>query len=157
MKEKLFITGASGFIGYHLVAAALEAGMEVHAAVRPSSDLSFLKKLNANAQDLVYVNADFSSKDKLTKLLEDGGYTYIIHAAGVTKAKTAAAYNLVNAEYSLNLAQAAVSAPPASAGRRSRAGIRAAHFSPLWFVTTTPSPWALSRARSAMGLKYRGN
>ncbi|MGN7888627.1 NAD-dependent epimerase/dehydratase family protein [Dyadobacter sp. 22481] len=110
MKEKLFITGASGFIGYHLVAAALEAGMEVHAAVRPSSDLSFLKKLNADAPDLVYVNADFSSKDKLTKLLEDGGYAYIIHAAGVTKAKTAAAYNLVNAEYSLNLAQAAVSA-----------------------------------------------
>jgi nucleoside-diphosphate-sugar epimerase len=110
MKEKVFITGASGFIGYHLVAAALNAGMEIHAAVRPSSDLSFLKQLNANANDLVYVNTDFSSKDKLKKLLEEGGYTYIIHAAGVTKAKTAAAYNLVNAEYSLNLAQAAMSA-----------------------------------------------
>ncbi|MHA4738686.1 NAD-dependent epimerase/dehydratase family protein [Dyadobacter sp. MSC1_007] len=110
MKGKVFITGASGFIGYHLVAAALNAGMEIHAAVRPSSDLSFLKQLNANANDLVYVNTDFSSKDKLKKLLEEGGYTYIIHAAGVTKAKTAAAYNLVNAEYSLNLAQAAMSA-----------------------------------------------
>lgn len=110
MKEKVFITGASGFIGYHLVAAALNAGMEIHAAVRPSSDLSFLKQLNANANDLVYVNTDFSSKEKLKTLLEKGGYTYIIHAAGVTKAKTAAAYNLVNAEYSLNLAQAAMSA-----------------------------------------------
>jgi nucleoside-diphosphate-sugar epimerase len=110
MKEKVFITGASGFIGYHLVAAALNAGMEIHAAVRPSSDLGFLEQLNANASDLVYVNTDFSSKDKLKKLLEEGGYTYIIHAAGVTKAKTAAAYNLVNAEYSLNLAQAAMSA-----------------------------------------------
>jgi nucleoside-diphosphate-sugar epimerase len=110
MKEKVFITGASGFIGYHLVAAALKAGMEVHAAVRAGSDLSFLKKLNASAGDLVYVNTDFSSKGKLKELLENGGYTYIIHAAGVTKAKTAAAYNLVNAEYSLNLAQAAMSA-----------------------------------------------
>lgn len=110
MKEKVFITGASGFIGYHLVDAALNAGMEVHAAVRPSSDLSFLKQLNANAEDLVYVNTDFSSMEKLKTLLEEGGYTYIIHAAGVTKAKTAAAYNLVNADYSLNLAQAAMSA-----------------------------------------------
>ncbi|WP_353718079.1 NAD-dependent epimerase/dehydratase family protein [Dyadobacter sp. 676] len=71
MKEKLFITGASGFIGYHLVAAALEAGMETHVAVRASSDLSLLKTLNTDG--LVYVNADFGSKDKLTKLLEDGG------------------------------------------------------------------------------------
>jgi nucleoside-diphosphate-sugar epimerase len=111
MKERVFITGASGFIGYHLVAAALQAGMEVHAAVRPSSDLNFLKELQKSAEPeaLVFVNTDFSSKEALRSLLEKGGYTYIIHAAGVTKAKNAAAYNLVNAEYSLNLAQAAMS------------------------------------------------
>ena len=60
MKEKLFITGASGFIGYHLVAAALEAGMEVHAAVRQSSYLCFIKKLIADPWDLVFVNAYFT-------------------------------------------------------------------------------------------------
>ncbi|MEO6284585.1 MAG: NAD-dependent epimerase/dehydratase family protein [Dyadobacter sp.] len=111
MKECVFITGASGFIGYHLVATALKAGMEVHAAVRPSSDLAFLKQLQKEAEPgtLVFENIDFSSKESLKSLLEKGGYTYIIHAAGVTKAKNAAAYNLVNAEYSLNLAQAAMS------------------------------------------------
>jgi nucleoside-diphosphate-sugar epimerase len=115
MKERVFITGASGFIGYHLVKEALGKGMEVHAAVRPTSDLEFLKKLAKDPKTgqpaaLQIVNADFSSREKLKDLLEAGGYTYIIHAAGVTKEKTAAAYNLVNAEYSLNLAQAAMSA-----------------------------------------------
>ncbi|NIJ53154.1 NAD-dependent epimerase/dehydratase family protein [Dyadobacter arcticus] len=115
MKERVFITGASGFIGYHLVEAALNAGMEVHAAVRPTSDLTFLKKLQAvwtkkgSETKLVFVNTDFSSKEALKILLEEGKYTHIIHAAGVTKAKGAAAYNLVNADYSRNLAQAAMS------------------------------------------------
>jgi nucleoside-diphosphate-sugar epimerase len=111
MKEKVFITGASGFIGFHLVEAALEKGMEVHAAVRPSSKLTFLKKLEATyPAALKVVNADFSSREELKSLLEAGSYTHIIHAAGVTKEKSAAAYNLVNAEYSRNLAQAAMSA-----------------------------------------------
>lgn len=115
MKEKVFITGASGFIGFHLVEAALEAGMEVHAAVRPSSDLTFLKKLQGDLGKtgkgpLTFVNTNFESRDSLTELLEDGGYSYIIHAAGVTKAKKTAVYNKVNAEYSLHLAQAAMSA-----------------------------------------------
>jgi nucleoside-diphosphate-sugar epimerase len=115
MKEKVFITGASGFIGFHLVQAALEAGMEVHAAVRPTSDLTFLKKLKpaadkSGSESLVFVDTDFSSKVLLKELLEKGKYTYIIHAAGVTKAKSAAAYNAVNADYTLNLAVAAMSA-----------------------------------------------
>lgn len=115
MKEKVFITGASGFIGFHLVEAALEAGMEVHAAVRPSSDLTFLKKLQGDLEKtgkspLTFVNTNFDSRDSLKELLENGGYSYIIHAAGVTKAKKTAVYNKVNADYSLHLAQAAMSA-----------------------------------------------
>ncbi|TLU99369.1 NAD-dependent epimerase/dehydratase family protein [Dyadobacter luticola] len=115
MKEKVLITGASGFIGYHLAEAALEAGMEVHAMVRPTSDLTSLKELQVAQEQsgkpdaLVFVNADFSSKLSLKTLLEEGQYTSIIHAAGVTKAKSAEAYNLVNAGYTLNLAQAAMS------------------------------------------------
>jgi nucleoside-diphosphate-sugar epimerase len=109
MKERVFITGASGFIGYHLVEVALDAGMEVDAAVRPTSDLSSLKKLQGKSGALAFLNTDFSSKESLKALLEKGNYTSIIHAAGVTKAKSAAAYNLVNAQYTLNLAQAAMS------------------------------------------------
>ncbi|TCD00144.1 NAD-dependent epimerase/dehydratase family protein [Pedobacter psychroterrae] len=102
MSKKLLITGASGFVGYHLIEAALRAGFEVYAAVRKSSDVSHLKEFN-----LHYVDLDYSSVDALKVHLEAGKYQYIIHAAGITKAKNLAAYNKVNADYSRNLAIAA--------------------------------------------------
>ena len=101
--DRVLITGASGFIGYHLVKAAQEAGLEVHAAVRPSSDVTRLKELNP-----VFVYADFSSQESLEALIKDGGYRYIIHAAGATRAKNEETYNLINAKYTVNLAQAAM-------------------------------------------------
>ena len=113
MNEKVLITGASGFIGHHLVQAALLKGFEVHAAVRRSSDISNLKVLDdnsTNSRPLVFVYPDYSSKELLIPMLQEGGYSYIIHAAGVTRAKSPEAYNLVNAEYTLNLAQAAFEA-----------------------------------------------
>ncbi|MFC5412887.1 NAD-dependent epimerase/dehydratase family protein [Larkinella bovis] len=109
MKERVFITGASGFIGYHLVEAAQKAGLEVHAAVRASSDLTYLKALNP-----VLVYPDFRSAELLKDLLEAGQYQYIIHAAGATRAKDEKTYQEINADYTLRLAQAAqrVSVPP---------------------------------------------
>ncbi|GAB3274145.1 NAD(P)-dependent oxidoreductase [Larkinella harenae] len=109
MNKRVLITGANGFIGYHLVEAAKKAGMEVHAAVRKSSDVTQLKGLNPT---LVY--PDFRSKESLLTLLEEGQYTHIIHAAGATRAKDEKTYNEINAEYTLRLAQAArmVSVPP---------------------------------------------
>ena len=46
--ERLLITGASGFIGSHLVRQALAAGYEVWAAVRRDSD-----KARLTAQELL--------------------------------------------------------------------------------------------------------
>jgi nucleoside-diphosphate-sugar epimerase len=102
MSDRVLITGASGFIGHHLVEAAQQAGLEVHAAVRRSSDLTHLKALNP-----VLVYPDFSSQESLLKVLEEGGYRYIIHAAGATRAKDKNTYNEINADYTLRLAQAA--------------------------------------------------
>lgn len=102
MKERVLITGASGFIGYHLVKAAQQAGLEVHAAVRPSSDLSRLKEL-----DPVVVQADFGSRESIEKLIDSEAYSYIIHAAGATRAKSEEVYNLVNAQYTRELAEVA--------------------------------------------------
>jgi nucleoside-diphosphate-sugar epimerase len=102
MKKKVLITGASGFVGYHLIAEALNAGLEVFAAVRRSSDVSHLKDFN-----VTFTNLQYDSVDALKVNIETNKYDYIIHASGTTKAKNKAEYNLINAEYSRNLAQAA--------------------------------------------------
>lgn len=102
MSKKVLITGASGFVGYHLIASAIENGLEVYAAVRPESDIAHLKNLPVN-----YVQLNFGAVDELKAELEAKQYAYIIHAAGTTKAKSLQAYNRVNADYSRNLALAA--------------------------------------------------
>ncbi|WP_316821865.1 NAD(P)-dependent oxidoreductase [Pedobacter gandavensis] len=101
MIKKVLITGATGFVGYHLIEKALGAGLEVHAAVRPGTDKSHLKDF-----DIKYTTLDYSSVDHLKNALEEQQYHYIIHAAGITKAKTKEIYNKVNAEFSKNLALA---------------------------------------------------
>jgi nucleoside-diphosphate-sugar epimerase len=102
MSERILITGASGFIGYHLIKSAQKAGLEVHAAVRSTSKLSQLDSLAPK-----YIYPDFRSKESLVKHLEEGQYAYIVHAAGATKAKNQEEYNAVNAGYTRNLALAA--------------------------------------------------
>lgn len=104
-KKKVLITGASGFVGYHLIEEALNAGLEVYAAVRKSSDVSHLK-----AFDVIYTDLDYSSVASLKQELEEKQYHYIIHAAGTTKAKTREVYDQINAMYTKNLAIAASTA-----------------------------------------------
>jgi nucleoside-diphosphate-sugar epimerase len=105
MSSRVLITGASGFIGYHLIEAAQKEGLEVHAAVRRSSNVNHLKKFNP-----VFVYPSLSDKEALKKLLKEGNYSYIIHAAGATRAKNTQAYNLINADYTRLLAEAALEA-----------------------------------------------
>ncbi len=105
MKEKVLITGASGFIGYHLVEEALRQNLEVFAAIRPSSPTAHLRSLRVHFTTLPYL-----SGPTLEKILEAGQYHYIIHAAGLTKAKTQEGYNAVNATFTRNLGEAAVRA-----------------------------------------------
>jgi nucleoside-diphosphate-sugar epimerase len=105
MKERVLITGASGFVGYHLLAAALQAGLEVHAAVRPGSEVSQLQAFN-----LAYTYLDYADPGALVKELQQKQYHYIIHAAGITKARTELEYNKVNADFTRNLAEAVLQA-----------------------------------------------
>ncbi|WP_113662069.1 NAD-dependent epimerase/dehydratase family protein [Pedobacter nanyangensis] len=102
MSKKVLITGASGFVGYHLIVTAIEHGLEVYAAVRPNSNTTHLKGLHIN-----YVQLNFNAVDELKAELEEKQYHYIVHAAGTTKAKNQQEYNKVNAGYSRNLALAA--------------------------------------------------
>ncbi|WP_255563474.1 NAD-dependent epimerase/dehydratase family protein [Mucilaginibacter rivuli] len=103
--ERVLITGASGFVGFHLVNEALKNNLEVYAAVRKSSDIRHLRELGIQ---FTYLN--FNNLESLVKELEDKQYSYIVHAAGATAAKTQADYNHVNADYTYNLALAATKA-----------------------------------------------
>jgi UDP-glucose 4-epimerase len=95
------ITGASGFLGFHLVEAALNRQLDVYAAVRKSSDVRHLERYN-----IQYTYPDFSSIDALKKEIEKNQYSYIIHAAAVTKSGTTDEYNKINAGYTYNIGKA---------------------------------------------------
>lgn len=105
MSNNLLITGASGFIGYHLIQEALRRGNSVFAAVRKTSQLVHLQQPGIN---IVYPN--FHNTELLKKDLEGWGITHIVHAAALTKAATEQEYNYANAVLARNLAQAAGSA-----------------------------------------------
>ena len=103
MKERVLITGASGFIGYHLIEEALRNNLDVYAAIRKSSKTSHLSGFNIN-----YTYPDFTSIRSIKEELAQNKYDYIIHAAGVTKARSQEEYNEINAGYTHNLANAAL-------------------------------------------------
>jgi UDP-glucose 4-epimerase len=102
MKKRVLITGASGFVGYHLIEEALHNNLDVYVAVRKSSDVSHLKHFN-----IQYTYPEFDNIISLKKELKDKQYDYIIHAAGATRARSQNEYNIINAEYTYNLAVAA--------------------------------------------------
>lgn len=101
MKQRVLITGASGFVGYHLIEKALASNLEVFVAVRKSSDVKHLQSYKLN-----YTYPDFSNPASLEAEMKEKQYHFIIHAAGTTKARTAEEYNHVNATYTGNLAKA---------------------------------------------------
>ena len=106
MKKKLLITGASGFLGYHLIEAALLQDYEVFAGVRKSSHTTHLDK-----NRVTVVSLDLSDTNSIKNLLEQHGINYIIHAAALTRAKTEPDYNFSNALLTRNLALAAAVQP----------------------------------------------
>ena len=103
MKERVLITGASGFVGFHLIEEALKNNLEVFAAVRKSSNIEHLKDLNIS-----FTYPDYTDVASLTKEITQNKYDYIIHAAGVTTARSTAEYEAINAGNTYNLALAAV-------------------------------------------------
>ena len=81
-RERVLVTGASGFIGSHIVEVALEAGYEVWAAVRKTSSKAFLtdKRIKFICLNLGDIDA---LKGQLAEV--EGGWDYVVHAAGATK------------------------------------------------------------------------
>lgn len=104
---RILVTGATGFIGLHLVEALVRRGDAVRCLVRPTSHVQPLKEL---AAELVTTELD----DVATLETAARDIDVVFHLAGVTRAFTAEEFFRVNADYTCNLAAAcaAQGSPP---------------------------------------------
>ncbi len=107
--KKILITGASGFIGSFLVKEALGQGYEVHAGVRSTSSRKYLSDSR-----IKFVELDFHDPEKLTEQFrhlknQQVRFDFVIHNAGITKARSVKDFFTVNYQYTKNLVSALIS------------------------------------------------
>ena len=99
--EKILVTGASGFIGSHIVEEALQQGYDVWAAVRRSSSREFLQD-----ERIHFIELNLSSQQQLEEQLRSVTFDYVVHAAGATKCLHADDFFRINTEGTKNLVRA---------------------------------------------------
>ena len=100
------VTGASGFIGSHLVEALLSRGWRVRCLVRKTSVLKWIP-----TDDVSLINGDiaFPGED-LERAARN--VSVVFHLAGLTSATSADAYNAANVEGTRNVVVAMQKAAP---------------------------------------------
>lgn len=99
MSDRVLVTGATGFIGSHLVEALLEKGDRVACLVRPTSDTSSLP-----VSTLELRLGDIRDPASLQGAVE--GIEVVYHLAGALEALSPAELNAVNEAGTHNMAQA---------------------------------------------------
>jgi nucleoside-diphosphate-sugar epimerase len=104
---KILVTGASGFIGFHLVRALLAQGHEISCLVRKSSKLDRLAGL-----PICRADGDVTDAESLRRVVP--GHDAVYHLAGLIKAVHVHELYQVNREGVANLARtcAAQTTPP---------------------------------------------
>jgi nucleoside-diphosphate-sugar epimerase len=107
LNDRVLVTGATGFIGHHLVHALLEKGDRVGCLVRPTSDTSRLP-----TEQVSLAIGDITDPTSLQSALAGVGVIY--HLAGALTAKSRAAFHSVNEAGVRNLVAACARAgsPP---------------------------------------------
>lgn len=99
----VLLTGATGFLGSHVADALVAEGWPVRCSVRKTSNLRWIESLPVDR-----VTADVRSPEELAVALN--GADVVVHSAGITRAKSDADYQRVNAEGTQAIARAAVEA-----------------------------------------------
>jgi nucleoside-diphosphate-sugar epimerase len=99
LSDRVLVTGASGFIGHHLVETLLERGDQVACLVRPTSDTSRLP-----VEKLELRLGDVTDPGSLESAVEDIEVVY--HVAGTLEARSLSELNLVNEAGARNMAAA---------------------------------------------------
>lgn len=97
---KALVTGASGFIGSHLVEALTRKGYEVTCLARKSANLRWIEHL-----DIKYIYGDLSDPGSYADRI--AGFDYIFHLAGLTKAVREKEFFTANTENTKKLLQVA--------------------------------------------------
>ncbi len=97
----VFVTGANGFVGSHLVHALVTQGHTVRALIRPQSDRS-----RVNDLPIEWITGDLDNPEALAQGCQ--GARWVIHAAARVKAPDLAAYRHANATGTANLLDAAL-------------------------------------------------
>ena len=91
------VTGATGFIGGHLVDALASTGLEVRCLTRGRARTS--ARTNVSSHHIDYTRADLGISDDVF-----GGVNTVFHLAGATRAVSAAAYREANVRVTERLA-----------------------------------------------------
>lgn len=101
---RALVTGASGFVGKHLVDLLYDEGFEIKCLVRKTSNV---KEIEGKAK-LVY--GEITLPESLPEAVKD--VDYIIHAAGLVKAVDYKKYYEVNTRGTINLFEATLKHNP---------------------------------------------
>ncbi|HMK60261.1 MAG TPA: NAD(P)-dependent oxidoreductase [Dissulfurispiraceae bacterium] len=97
---RALVTGATGFIGGHLVEALINEGFDVTCLTRPTSNLRYLEGLNIS-----FLHGDCTDPSTLSKVHD---FDYIFHLAGLTKFSSEDEAVRVNEKGTENIADAAI-------------------------------------------------
>jgi nucleoside-diphosphate-sugar epimerase len=100
---KILVTGATGFIGSHLVERLLKSGYEIKATIRKTSNLRWLNDL-----PIELVDVSLQDKNSLESVVKDVDYIY--HVAGLVAAKSYEEFVKANCETTRNLLEATYNA-----------------------------------------------
>jgi len=102
---RALVTGATGFIGSHLVEELLRRGFDVRCLVRPTSDTRFLETLGVEL-----VRGDFGDAGSLVPAVS--GADHVFHLAAALTALDWETYRAANVGATENLLQACLAANP---------------------------------------------
>ncbi|MBM4034316.1 MAG: NAD(P)-dependent oxidoreductase [Planctomycetes bacterium] len=100
---RALVTGATGFVGSHLAERLCREGVETVCLVRPTSRLEWVDRLP--------IQRIVGSLEE-PEALPLGEVDWVLHVAGVTRERTAAAYMAANAETTRRLIEAAARMNP---------------------------------------------